>query len=243
MYTRKGYAVQRSSLFYSFSTSFCPWYTFMVFHPFHCFQSYLFLQIFLPCSWTKVICDPVKCPITDSTLPRSTLHPLLLRLGIDIVKSWKTWRGKSRSWENFLQGKRLLRPVGLAVQFCECEFVSMINQEVVYEINALLPSVQKDQNLLLITNGLFRSTWCLWRRVTGGSDLWITWNRRREIWFLWRTISTWANCAGSTIVTLIFIFHPVYRCMHFKMCDNPDEFAPSAEDFIFWFVGALFFPS
>ena len=116
MYTRKGYAVQRSSLFYSFSTSFCPWYTFMVFHPFHCFQSYLFLQIFLPCSWTKVICDPVKCPITDSTLPLSTLHPLLLRAKIDIVKSWKTWRGKSRSWENFLQGKSLLRPVGLAIR-------------------------------------------------------------------------------------------------------------------------------
>ena len=122
----------------------CSWYTFLVFHPFQCFQSDLFLQIFLPCSWTKVICDPVKCPITDSTLPLSTLHPLLLRAKIDIVKSWKTWRGKSRSWENFLQGKRLLRPVGLAVQFCECEFVSMINREVVYEINALLPSVQKD---------------------------------------------------------------------------------------------------
>ena len=78
------------------------WY-FILFNVFN--HTYLFLQIFLPCSWTKVICDPVKCPITDSTLPLSTLHPLLLRAGIDIVKSWKTWRGKSRSWENFLQGK------------------------------------------------------------------------------------------------------------------------------------------
>ena len=146
MYTRKGYAVQRSSLFYSFSTSFCPWYTFMVFHPFHCFQSYLFLQIFLPCSWTKVICDPVKCPITDSTLPRSTLHfwDLAAESGdrysevLENLTGQKSLLGKLSAGEKSSKTSRTGDPSSF-LNFCQ----SMINQEVVYEINALLPSDQK----------------------------------------------------------------------------------------------------
>ena len=83
----------------------CPWYTFLVFHAFQCFQSHISFSPDLP----SMLLD--KSDLWSRKMSNNWLNstPLYFtpwqRAGIDIVKSWKTWRGKSRSWENFLQGK------------------------------------------------------------------------------------------------------------------------------------------